>query len=550
LQFSAVCYDNRVMPQLDPEIATSAIANENASPNLPTPQPFNQTQAATPVLQKTQFPTSDDILRLSDYEYFHHLLMGEHFEAFAIRINNQLYSQNYGKLRYVATNFAGLLSKVCADMLFSEPISIKMPDDGDQEWIDQFMIDNHVDQQLYESAVDASALGDTCFKLRVDKRHPNDKEMTVILEEFSPAIYFPVLDPFNVKGQPKQIDLKWTFKDANGTVYLRVESHEPGKITDRVYRMNGREVGEQVNLDILGIEGMAGMEMVTETGVDHYLVFHIPNWKTGNRHFGISDYYDLDKLFYAIDNRLTKIDNILDKHSDPILMVPDGVLDDEGNVKREALNMIEVPEGQTGQSKPEYIVWNANLEAAFMQIDKLLSFFMMTAEITPDILGMGEGMNDSGRALKFKLMRTIAKGERKKLYYDAKIKTIMYVAQELALAAKVGVGPDFQKLTGKPQFPEIDWQDGLPIDDYEEVDNEIKKIDAGIQSKIQAIQNLDDIDEEAAEEKMKEIDEEQKLDLPVTNLAPTQVTATEQVGGNGQPVTNPTNNGEPPAKPK
>lgn len=520
-------------------LTSQSAPNNSGQPTLPAAQPLNVTVTTSPPLTYTVFPYLNSIGRLSDYEYFNNLLMGQHFEAFNIRVNSKDYSKDYTKLRYIAVNFAALISKISADMLFSEPLQVKAPEEGDQDFIDALWFDNKMNEQLYESALSNSALGDALFKIRAGKRHPNDEESTVIIEDITPTIYFPDVDGFNVRSEPKMIELAWTFSIAD-VKYLKKEVHTPGKIEYHVYEMKNNQIMQEVNLDILGDPNLSGVGMEQETGVDEYLIVHIPNWKTGNRHFGISDYYDLDKLFYAINNRISKIDNILDKHSDPILMIPDGVLDENGKVKKENLHMIEVPEGNGAKQKPEYIVWNANLEAAFSQIDKLVNYFMMTAEITPDILGMGEGLNDSGRALKFKLMRTIAKSLRKKLYYDRGIKEVIYTAQLLAKAHDLGVGDDNLKLKGDPQQVDLLWQDGLPIDDYEEVTNEIAKIDAGIQSKKDAIMNLDNLDEEGAEEKLEEIDEENKLAITNTQMAAADFSSMNDDAGDGS------NNGEVP----
>lgn len=520
-------------------LTTMSAQNNSGQPTLPQPQPLNVTVTATPPATYTVFPYLNAMGRLSDYEYFNNLFMGQHFEAFNIRINSKDYSKDYTKLRYVAVNFAALISKISADMLFSEPVEPKAPDEGDQDFIDALWTANRMDEQLYENALSNSALGDGLFKIRAGKRHPNDEESTVIIEDITPTIYFPNVNSFNIRSLPSSIELDWTFSVAEKK-YLRKEIHTPGQIEYHVYEMQNNNIMQEVNLDILNDPSLTGVGMKQDTGVDRYLIIHIPNWKTGNRHFGISDYYDLDKLFYAINNRITKIDNILDKHSDPILMVPPGVLDENGKVKKEQLHMIEMPDASGGvNQKAEYIVWNANLEAAFSQVDKLINFFMMTAEITPDILGMGEGLNDSGRALKFKLMRTIAKSLRKKLYYDRAIKEILYVAQLLAKEWDLGVGDDNIKLKGDPQQIDLMWQDGLPIDDYEEVTNEIAKIDAGLQSKKEAIMNLDGLDEEGAEEKLEEIDEENKLAIQNTQLAAADFSSMNDDAGDGE-TPNPT----------
>ena len=497
--------DNYPQPVQDANVGPT-IPNSNAPSQANNQPPLASIDAYAEI-----FPDDMAMGRLNDYEYYSRLFLGNHFTAFNIRIDNMQYNRAYAKLRYVMVNFAGLISKILADMLFSEPVTIKVPD-GDQDFIDALWYENNMDAQCYESALSNSYHGDAVFKLRIGKRYPKDKDSTVIIEDITPTIYFPDVDPFNVRGVPQSESLAWTFKKGNKT-YLRKEIHTAGLLENKVYLMEGNKVMNEEPLDILG--DMPGLVSSQLTRIDRSLIVHIPNWKTGNRFFGMSDYHDLDSLFYAINNRMTKVDNILDKHSDPILMVPPGVLDENGKVKKKALGVIEIGEGETG--KPEYIVWDASLENAFKEIEKLVEFMYLTGEISPDILGMGTGVSDSGRALKFKLMRTIAKAARKKLYYDRGLKQVIYLAQQLAQAWNVQVGG--LRLKKDPVVPEIDWQDGLPIDNGEQIDNEVKAIDAGITTKKDSIMRVYNIDEDSAEEMMKEIEEEKpKIVLPTANM--------------------------------
>lgn len=476
--------------------------------NLTSPKPE---EVKTPTKsEKVYFPADDSNQRLSDYVYFEKLFLGDHYEAFNVRIQNEDYNKAYGKLRFVMANFAGLISKICADMLFSETPIIRAGEDGDQDFIDALVRKNNLSIQFYESALSNSYMGDAVFKLRVGKRHENYEKPTVIIEDITPRIYFPKLDPFNVRAEPIQTDLAWVFKKGKDS-YLRKEIHEPGKITNEVYLMDGKEVGQKVDISILGIDGL---QPVVDTKIDDSLVVHVANWKTGGRHFGISDYLDLDSLFFAIDNRMTKVDNILDKHSDPILMVPPGVIDEDGKVKKKALGVIEMGEGEGG--KPEYIVWDASLENAFKEIEKLVEFLFMIGEVSPDALGMGKGQSDSGRALKFKLMRTIAKVARKKMYYDQAIKKVMLIAQKLAKAWNVEV--DGITMKGEPQDVSIDWKDGLPTDEKEQLENETMALDAGITTKKASAQRVYGLDDESAEALLKERDEENKLAIPAMNM--------------------------------
>jgi hypothetical protein len=484
----------------NPQGTPNAIDNSQAQVTAPTPQ-----------LAPT-FPYWNDRNRILGYTYYNKLLMGEHFEAFNMKIADERYSREYSKLRYVMVNFAGLISKVVADMLFTEPIKLKSPtgDKTEQAWLDAFSFENKLQIQNYESALTNSALGDALYKVRLGERFDGDGEPTVIMEDITPTIYFPKVDGFNVRAEPKEKELAWTFYKGKDK-YLRKEIHTPGQIVNEVWSMENDKILTQQSIGILD----ANIPDVEETGINRHLIVHVPNWKTGNRSFGISDYYDVDKLIYAINNRYTKIDNILDNHSDPILMVPPGILDDKGRVRKKDGRVIEMGEDTDG--KPEYIVWDASLENAFKEIEKLVEAFFMVTEISPDILGMGKGQSDSGRALKYKILRTIAKVSRKKLYYHLAIQEAVYVSMLMAQAHGVKV----QGLAApKNAFvPDIEWQDGIPQDMGEQVDIEAKRLDSGTTTVPDAIMRLDGVDEDTAKKQADEIKEENKVDLPVSTLS-------------------------------
>lgn len=466
------------------------------------------TQPTPDISKAIAFPYVDSVLRMKEYEYYTNLFMGDHFTAFNVKIQDEKFTKAYKQLRYVKANFAGLISKILADMLFSEPIKVTAHD-GDQDWINNLWYENNMDVQCYESAMGNSALGDALFKIRSGPREPGQAENTVIIEDITPTIYFPNVDGFNVRSMPDKQELAWTFK-RNGKKYLRKEVHIPGYIYNFCYEMQEDKIMQMVPLATTGLTDLIPIE---KTGITKSLIVHVPNWKTGNRYFGISDYYDLDSIFFAINNRMTSIDNILDKHSDPILMVPPGVIDEHGNVNKKALGVMEV---EQGEGEPKYIVWDASLENAFKETEKLMEFMYLTAEISPDILGLGQGVTDSGRALKFKLMRTIAKAQRKKLYYDRAIKEVLYIAQLFAKAN--GIPVKGKTLSKPPVVPDIDWKDGLPIDNKEQLENETMAVDGGFTSKKAAIMRIYGIDEDSADKLLEEIKAEGAIDMPKTGF--------------------------------
>ena len=470
-----------------------------------------------------QFPKKIDQVRLDQYGYFDKLYYGEHYDAFNIK-GDKDFGAAYNRLRYVVANFPGLMSRVMADMLFGETFTIDFTDQNNQKFVDAMIADNQLITQLYESALSNSRRGDSLFKLRTGplQNNPAAPEQ-VIFEEITPAIYFPSLDVDNNRYQPKDDVLAWIFK-VNNVEYLHKETHRPGYIFHEIYRydVQNKKIISQVDVTEFGF-----LE-VEETGVNRSLIFHIPNVRDGSGFWGTSDYKDLSQLFFALNNRITKIDNILDKHSDPILAVPPGVLDEKGKVKKEALGMFEVDNENAGFNKPEYITWNANLDNAFKEIDTIVEQLFMFSEISPGTMGLDKnGVAESGRALKFKLIATIRKRNRKIRYYDQAIKDMLETAIELANVRGIKIG-DLKP--GKPERPSIDWGDGVINDVTEMVDVETKRIDAGISSRADSIARLDGVTPQDAKKKVKEIDSEDAITPPA-------------------PVNNTSGNVTPPAKP-
>lgn len=467
-------------------------------------------QGVNTKVDRSRFPYVEDLGRLNSYDFYEKLFFGNHFDAFNIKMESENYGKVYARLRFIVANFPALISKIVADLLFIEPVKVKVPD-GDQAFVDALLADNKFRRLCYESAIDGSYFGDSVFKLRVGPRRQGE-DSTIIIDKQTPKIYFPLYNPFNITGEPEYQELSWVVKIGEKD-YLRKEIHEIGLIRNELYRLEGMEIKEQSNLSLLG-EDLKESEIVRGK---RSLLYHSPNWRAGNRWNGISDYFDLETLFYAIDNRFTKIDNILDTHSDPILSLPEGILDEEGKVKREKLRMIERPEGSDKNTDPAYITWDANLEAGFTEIDKLIEITFMMSETSPDILGMGKGQVESGKALKLKLLRTLAKAQRKQIYFRETLIDVIYTAQ--VLAKEYGISIQGKKLQGDPVRPEIVWNDGLPIDVMETIEQESARLDAGLTTKHEAIMRVDDIDQDMAKKKAEEIKKENTIELPSMNVS-------------------------------
>lgn len=453
-----------------------------------------------------QWPKKPDKARLARYAHSDKLYNGNHFDAFSIKVSRD-FTERYQNLRYIVANFARIVSNVMADMLFSENIVFDVRDDRTQKVLNGIIEQNDLYTQLWESAVGNSRRGDSVLKVRVDKRHPKDEKPSIIIEEFTPANYFPVFNNSTARNVPLQDVIAHTFRSGNMTI-LHKEIHEPGTIYHETYNYDPQmeKIISRVNVEEFGYKE------VEDTKVKRSLVFHVPNVRDGNGFFGTSDYGpDLETLFFALNNRMTKTDNILDKHSDPILAVPTGVLDDEGKVKKEALGLFEVDNESPGFNKPEYIVWNANLEAAENEVDKLIEMLYMFSEVAPATMGLDKnGTAESGRALKFRMIATIRKRNRKMRTYDAALKNLLLAAQELSAEHNVPILDDAGKplASGGIEKPTIRWNDRIINDEVESVEIATMRIDNGTQSRADAIADLDSISPDEAKKKVEEIDKE------------------------------------------
>jgi hypothetical protein len=463
----------------------------------------------------SKYPSNELSNRISQYNLYEKIFLGEHFDAFK-QISPKEVSQAYSNLRYVACNFGKMMSMLSADMLFEEFPKITY-EGKTSDFHDAMMQSNNFHIQLYESGAEQSYFGDVVLRMRA-------KNGQIILEDVQPHSYDVEVNPMNVRAEPTAHIFQWkvTLPISNGrkNEALFKEIHRKGSIEYELWQLDNGEMSIKLNVgDYFKTDDGKPHPEVVKTNIDDFLVVHIPNYRTNTRIWGISDYKDLINLFFAINNRMTRVDNILDAHGEPILAVPDGVLDDEGKVRREAFGVIEVNNMEAGGQMPQYIVWDAKLESAFDEIDRLVDFLFMFSDMSPSLFGRDkDGQAESGRALKYRLLRTLAKKHRKELYYDANLKRFLTTAQKFALAN--GLSANGIKMTGKVVEPTIKWQDGIINDALEQIEIEERKLDSGLTTKAESIAVLDGITEDEAQVKLEKVKKEQAENKPTFTASP------------------------------
>jgi hypothetical protein len=451
-----------------------------------------------------QYPPAGHDARIKDYQRFEGLFLAQHQNVFKVKTGGP-----FQATRYIVANFAGILSTLSADMLFGEPPDYLVDDEantGAADAVTRLVADNGLHVLAYEAALAASFRGDAVLKARWGVRNPADPEAKpeALIEEVPGCIYFPELSEDDIR-QVNRVSLAWPKANPDptkrGVTYVRVEEHEAGLIRNRLFRV---ATGKAEEVDIGVLPEYAGLDPEVETGLTFIPVFHMPNFRYGSRFWGISDYVGLESLSEALNNRISSIDSVLDKHVSPKLAVPPSMMGEDDKIDRNKLDLIPL---EAGEQIPQYILWDASLQAAYKEIDQLIEFLFILSETGPSIFGLDKyGVAQSGTALRLRLIRTIAKINRKRLYFDKGLKGVLYAAQ---LLEQHHGGTKYE-----PCPVSIAWADGLPEDMMEMIQEEAQRLAAGNTSIESSVRRLDGPD--AVEGEMDRIAEEEGQATTVT----------------------------------
>lgn len=463
-----------------------------------------------------QWPPEGHTARIESYRLYRKLFMGRHDDVFE-RVQAWLDKTPDRTLVYIVANFPKLVSLVCADMLFGEEPGFRVVgrDQSAQDTLNHIVRANGLHVLNYEMALGASSRGDAVFKTRYGPRHAHSPVSEAIITSVDPSRFFPEFSPDDVRELTGAV-IAWERK-VGGSTYLRREVHVPGEIRNELWLTERGELKRRMLLSTL--PECADLSDVEQTGYPGLLVEYMPNWRLDDDWRGVSDYVDIGSLVDELNNRLSRISRVLDKHESPKLILPPGMMKYDPTTKRyfiekDSLDVVEVS-ADIAPNLPRYLVWDAHLDAAFKQVDTLVRMAFMVTEVSPDVLGMGvNGLAESGRALKFRVLRTLAKVNRKRLYFDAALKNVLGAAMWLeSVHGDGGFGP--QELA-------IDWRDGLPDDPLEETQIEATGVEAGITSQRAAVRRLHRLEGDALEDELAAIAADQMASAPpmVRNMVP------------------------------
>lgn len=458
------------------------------------------------------FPPPLHYKRIKGYRDNKKIFKGHHHEVFQ---KNMFGNDRAKEILYISVNLAGIICKKSADFLFGEELKVlagKGEATPEQEAFDRFVEENNLNIMLYENALTNAYTGDAFIKIRYGQEMggalpPEIDEPRVMIENLNPELVYPETYQWDrSKIKCFHVTTPYYEEDENQW-YLVVESHFAGKIKYSKYLITPlyyNSDNEPERWEISGVAEDGFFEVAT--GVALPLVVHIPNLSTADTWEGIDDLTELHPMLDEINNRLSQIADILDKHSNPAMAVPSGLLgaDEDGNAQfRVAVDKVFEVMGKD-DVVPQYITWNGQLNEAFQELDRLIDLVLTVSEIPAVALGKGDSgtSGSSGLAIKWRMNSLLAKINRKKQYYSKGLKQIFFIAQKLEEALGIA---DYEVTT-----PVLHFQDGLPKDEMEQANiMSIRTGGAKTLSQKSAIMLLNNFTESQADAEIEKIKEEE-----------------------------------------
>lgn len=458
------------------------------------------------------FPLTDHETRIARYKRNDKLSKGNHAEVFKD-------SQTKNDM-YISANFAGLITRKSGDFLFGEQVIVssgRETESKEQLALDRISALNQMNRLNYQQALKASVMGDAFYKVRFGQEYGGafpevfDKKR-ILIEAVDPKKVYPQTSPFDKSkivcyhvAEAVQVD------GSSDDWILHIESHYANKIIYRQFELRIFMTNRDGSIEQFKIadEIPSGYEEEI-TGVPIPLVVHVPNYNDGIDWHGQDDISEHLALFDEINNRLSQIGAILDKHADPAIAVPTGLLqeDGEGNTYFQvALNKVFEVMGKE-DIIPQYITNNnPQLEQAFKELDLLLEFLLSTTEIPAVAIGLKDSgtSGNSGLSIKWRMNSLLAKINRKRQFFEDGLKKVYMIAQMLEKYADPS-SVDYELVA-----PVIKFNDGLPTDDTE-IANRMAIRTNGSQtlSRKTALMVMDGLTEEQAQAEIDRIDEEKE----------------------------------------
>jgi hypothetical protein len=425
---------------------------------------------------------------------------------------------------FIIDNKIQLVNKVSADLLMGKAPAFTFDEAAPEEleeWFEEDVEEKlKLSNLLLEGALKVSALGDIFLMPYVR----NDQLKLKLIEpdyvdvkkdqdnEIQSFVYAWELD--KVKTGVKRIDSflakeEKVERDRKRMKLLRIKEFFKGRIEHSIRVLRDGKLEEEVSLEALepelfkqaesaefshikfqteAAEGkeLQSMTIVEYTGIDEFLFIHWPNYRLMD-YYGQSDNGMVESLQNALNNRETQLNDILDKHADPAMAGPSGFMDAQGNLRMSGGGGRYFPVDKD-DAVPQYLTWNGHLAETQEEMKRIYKAICDNDEVAMSLTGMETSGVESGRALMYRLVRSLAMKSRKGMYAIAVLEELVRTFQKLRIVWIEGKGQGVGEEPKEEWEGEVFWttitlKDNLPLDVAENIQTIVNLVMSGLLSK-------------------------------------------------------------------
>lgn len=342
---------------------------------------------------------------------------------------------------------------------------------------DQQQLDEIIERSRFKTAVHAGAFrlgtyGNAIFSVR-------RSDDLVYIDSRDPWTWYPETDPADATHVLRHV-FAWIYSGRD-RAYLLQEIHEAGLIRRVANGYNDGKVLSAVSWDeALGVEpGTYREEEPTDIAVP--LVSYWRNITDDDTVLGDSDLLGNESIFNEVASRITRIADILDKHSAPKMQGPASAMRADPISGRPTFDMDGdryYPREDGDDPEFAYLTWESQLAHAFDAFDRTVRLACTCMEMAPALIGLAEGAGaEATETLRIRATNTLDAVEAKRLFAAEGMQQMADIALQLA-----GVR--------SPESVDVQWGDPLPPTRKEMVETVGMELGRGLTSLERAIKRL------------------------------------------------------------
>lgn len=516
-------------------------------------------------------PSLKDIERLALYQKMEAFFEGnqqEIYDRMSELLKDSPYKSQIEKL-YLNCNLSDIIASKPSELLLSqEPVfeSGLPADSEEQKALNRLVEDNDIKQTIFNFTIGAAIRGDAFLKDYFSYRNdysellelglpiPKDAKREVVIQTVHPSYVFPELARGSM-NQFKAVNIAYVewlnisddtysltrpensgyFINENAIPFLVVERHLAGYVLYERYKLSqeyvSTEFGAAVPVYRIDEKIATGRESdIIATGTPVPLVFHFAYKQTDIEWRGVGAIEKIAQKLVAVADRLTAIDWILHKHSDPILTGPE--LDGMGDLVKLSGAYIA---RNSEDADVKYVTFDGKLDHCFKELDLLYGEIFAMAQLPAFLFGSsmtaaqergGGTSHTDGSTTKLRYAPVTALLDRLNNSLTRCLGDALYYAQILEnFANKDEFGEPMEGFVPyEPQYPTIHLSNGIPSNEKEETDIIVSRYGAGLIDKLSAIKLLDRKDDHYAKEMVDRIKAEEPAVVAPSSTKSTAVT--------------------------